>query len=274
MNKDDPINIMRHIVKGFDIAYPQDAYKGEDNTENLRGAEVTDAELKAWSRPKHPTNPDLKLLDSYPILPDADAIPSLGFYMVMKYVSNPSDIRDTYDHRLDTALMKPVSDERANEEFAEKLREWQESDMSKPEPIQEYDYDYYLPIDRQAVRGIKRKLDVGAADKDDDALYTDDNGDGVPCFKYKRIRTYETYKQHGDSRNMYNDAVAIALHDADGESGGARLQKGAYFYPVVQTTALRPKRQTAQSQYGTEPKVDELNVVIGEPKVVAVAEEE
>lgn len=273
MNKDDPINIMRHIVKGFDIAYPQDAYKGEDSTENLRGAQVTDAELKAWSHPKHPTNPDLKLLDSYPVLPDADGIPSLGFYMVMKYVSNPSDIRDTYDQRLDTALMRPVADERANEEFADKLREWQESDMTKPEPIQEYNYDYYLPSDRQAVRGIKRRLDVDDADRDDDALYTDDNGVGAPCFKYQRIRTYETYKQNGDSKNMYNDSVAIALHDADGESEGTRLQKGAYFYPIVQTTALRPKRQTVQSQYGTEPKVDELNVVIGDPKVAEAAEE-
>lgn len=275
LNKDDPINIMRHIVKGFDIAYPRDAYKGEDSTENLRGAQVSDAELKAWSNPKHPTNPDLKLLDSYPMLPDPDAIPSVGFYMVMKYVSNPSEIRDKYDERLDTALMRPVSDERAEEEFAEKLREWQESNSSKPEPIREYDYDYYLPVDRDAVHGIKRRLDVNDEEKDDDLHYTDDNGEGVKCFKYKRIRTYETYNQHGDSKNIYNDSVALALHDGDDDAGQVRLQKGAYFYPIVQRTALRPKRQTqaSRTQFGGEAKIDELNVTIGDPRVEVAVEE-
>ena len=37
--KEDPINILKNIVKGFDIAYPQDAYTGEDSAENIRGAQ-------------------------------------------------------------------------------------------------------------------------------------------------------------------------------------------------------------------------------------------
>lgn len=267
INKDDPINIMRHIVKGFDIAYPGDAYKGEDSTENLRGAQVTDSELKAWSNPKHPSNPELKLLDSYPVLPDLDAIPSLGFYMVMKYQSNPSDsdVRNKYDERLDTAILRPVPDEAADEEFAEKLRAWQESNSDKPEPIREYDYDYYIPTDNGAVRGIKRKLDVNDPGKDDDQLYTDDNGEGVSVFKYKRLRTYETHTQHGDSKNYYNDSVALALHDANIHAG-QRLQKGAYFYPIIQRTGLRPKRKTmTASQFDQDQKIDELNITIGEP---------
>lgn len=265
-NKDDPINIMRHIVKGFDIAYPKDAYKGEDSTENLRGAQVADVELKAWSNPKHPSNPDLKLLDSYPILPDPDAIPSVGFYMIMKYNANPSEIRDKYDERLDTALMRPVADESAEEQYQEKLREWQESNSLKPEPIREYDYDYYLPTDVDAIRGIKRRLDVNDPEKDEDALYTDDNGEGVKCFKYKRIRTYETKEQAGDRHNTYNNSVALALHDGDGDAHNVRLQKGAYFYPIVQRTLLRPKRNTQALQYAAESKIDELNVVIGDAR--------
>ncbi|KAM3421592.1 hypothetical protein BST61_g1979 [Cercospora zeina] len=274
LNKDDPINIMRHIVKGFDIAYPQDAYKGEDSTENLRGAQVADAELKAWSHPKHPSYPDLKLLDSYPILPDPDAIPSVGFYMVMKYQSNPSDIREKYDERLDTALMRPVADERAEDEYQEKLKEWQESNSSKPEPIREYDYDYYLPADVEAVQRIKRRLDVNDPEKDDDTHYTDDNGEGARCFKYRRIRTYETSAQNGDRHNLYNSSLALALHDADA-SAHVRLAKGAYFYPIVQRTSLRSKRNTqaSQTQYAAESKIDELNVVIGDARIEAAADE-
>jgi RNA polymerase II-associated factor 1 len=193
--------------------------------------------------------------------------------MVMKYHSNPSDSddRSKYDQRLDTAILRPVPDERGDEEFAERLREWQESHSSKPEPIREYDYDYYVPADSSAVRGIKRKLDVNDPENESPDLYTDDNGEGMPVFKYKRLRTYETYSQHGDSKNYYNDSVALALHDPElnvGRVPGAtkRLQKGAYFYPIVQRTALRTKRKTAGiARYDEEPKIEELNVVVAEP---------
>lgn len=266
INKEDPINIMRNIVKGFDIAYPQDAYKGEDSTTNLRGAPVTDAETSAWKYPKHPTNSDLKLLDSYPIVPDLEAIPSAGFYMVMKFISNPVATTGSYDERLDTAVIKPVIDEVAEAQFDDKLREWEESKSTKPAPIREYDYDYYVPVSSQVVPNLKRKLDVNDPDRDDDALYEDEEMESGPGFKYKRLRTYETYNQHGDLHNLYNDSVAMALHDPEtaGEAG-KRLAKGAYFYPLVQRTALRPQRPIGSRQYETKDIIDELHVRIADP---------
>lgn len=270
LNKEDPINIMRNIVKGFDIAYPRDAYRGEDSTTNLRGAQVTDTELKAWSNPRHPSKPELKLLDSYPILPDLEAIPTTGFYMVMKFSSNPVEKTDSYDQRLDTAVLKPIADEQAEMQFDEKKAAWEESDKSKPEPIREYDYDYFLLNDRSAVPNLKRKLNVNDPENDDPELYTDYIDDGQRAFKYKRKRTYETFTQTGDSTDFYNDTVALALHDPESEvstapGGEHRLQKGAYFYPIVQRTGLRPKRIVGKMLYQMdEAKVDELNITVAD----------
>lgn len=263
---------MRNIVKGFDVAYPRDAYKGEDSTTNLRGAQITDAETNAWEHPRHPTNSDLKLLDSYPVLPDLEAIPSAGFYMVMKFISNPSATTASYDERLDTAIIKPVIDEQAEARFEDKLREWEESKSSKAAPIREYDYDYYLPDTHDVVPNLKRKLNVNDPEKDDDALYPDEAAEGGPGFKYKRLRTYETYNQHGDLHNLYNDSVALALHDPEtAGSTGKRLAKGAYFYPLVQRTALRPQRPIGSRQYETKDIVDELHVTVADPSEEVLA---
>ena len=270
LNKEDPINIMRKIVKGFDTAYPSDAYKGEDSTTNLRGVQATDAELKAWTNPRHPTNPDLKLLDSYPILPDLDALPSTGFYVVMKFINNPVAAGERYDDRLDAAILQPIMDAQSTARFEQKMAEWDPS-SSRPEPIPEYDYNYFLPSTTSAVRGLKRKYDVNDPENDDPELYTDDLGDGSRAFKYSRLRTYETYSQQGDHQHYYHDSVALALHDPEASAGDIapgtrkRLKKGAYFYPIVQRTALRPKRNLGRmgvASQSEEAKIDELNVTI------------
>lgn len=271
LNKDDPINIMRNIIKGFDIAHPKDAYTGEDSQTNLRGAQITDAETKAWSNPQHPKNPSLKLLDSYPVLPDLDAIPTTGFYMIMKFEGNPLAKTDQYDHRLDTALMRPVMDEEAEAIYQEKLAAWEESDKTKTEPIREYDYDYFIPQDAAAVHGIKRKLNPNDPENDDPELYTDEVDEGKKAFKFQRLRTYETKSQKGDPREYYNHTLAMALHDPESEVGEVsgikkRLQKGAYYYPIVQTTAVRPKRNVGRIAYQQEEtKIDELNITVADP---------
>lgn len=269
VNKEDPINIMRNIIKGFDIAYPKDVFTGEDSTTALRGAAATDQEMKAWSNPRHPSKPDLKLLDSYPVLPDLDAIPSTGFYVVMRFNGNPVDKSKRYDERLDTALLRPVHNEDAEAVYLDKMAAWEESDKLKPAPIPEYDYDYYLPQDTTAPHGIKRKLNVNDPENDDPELYTDDVADGNRAFKYSRLRTYETRAQEGDPDEFYNSTVALALHDPETDVGTApgatkRLAKGAYFYPVVQRTSLRPKRNVGRVAYQEgETKVDEMVVTVG-----------
>jgi len=269
-DKEDPLNILKNIVKGFDIAYPQDAHKGEDSAESIRGAAVTTEEVKAWAKPRHPTNPDAQLLDSYPILPDLDAIPQMGSYMIMKFVTNPLPVTDKYDTRLDTAIFRPCVDPEKEAIYEQKKAEWA-PESGKSKPLQEYDYDYYLPGDEDAVLGIKRKLDINDPDNNDPELYTDDLGDDRRAFKYPRLRTYETHNQTGDDENPYNDTVAIALHDPETEVGhvprsGKRLAKGAYFYPISTRMAIKPKRKIGMPMNtGEEEKPDELNLMVVEP---------
>lgn len=179
--------------------------------------------------------------------------------MVMKFISNPVPTTGSYDERLDTAIIKPVIDEQAEARYDDKLREWEESKSTKPAPIREYDYDYYIPDEQDVVNNLKRKLDVNDPEKDDDSLYPEEAMESGPGFRYKRLRTYETYNQHGDLHNLYNDSVALSLHD------GKRLAKGAYFYPLVQRTALRPQRPIGSRQYETKDLVDELHVTISDP---------
>ncbi|CAD0098484.1 unnamed protein product [Aureobasidium mustum] len=108
VNRDDPINIIRSLVKGFDVAYPEDAYTGPDSETNIRGAPITEADRSAWKKPKHPTKPNLTLLDAYPLLPDMDALPMTGDYQIVKFSTNPVAQSDSYDQRLDTALLRPL----------------------------------------------------------------------------------------------------------------------------------------------------------------------
>ncbi|KAK3679362.1 hypothetical protein LTR78_000923 [Recurvomyces mirabilis] len=268
-DKEDPINIIRNIVKGFDIAYPADAYKGDDSTNNIRGAAVTDAEMKAWANPKHPTKSDVKLLDSYPVLPDLDALPTNGAYLVVKFQSNPLS-SESYDRRLDTAMLRPVDNPQAQAEYNRKLEQWDPS-SSRPQPLPEFDYEYYVANDEGALRGIKRKFDVNDPDNEDPDLYTEDLDEGRRGFTYGRVRTYETYNQHGNGTSFYNDSVALALHDPDMEVGVVpgvtkRLAKAAYYYPIVQRTALRPKRKVGRmgGVPDEEEVVTQLNLTVGE----------
>lgn len=270
-HKEHPLNIIRNVVKGFDVAYPQDAYKGEENTTSIRGAAISDAEARAWSNPKHPTKPDLALLDSYPVLPDVDAIPSNVAYIVTKFNTNPIASTNQYDERLNTAILRPKEDKVAEARHKQRLSEWNES-SGKPQPLLEADYDYFLPIEVASVHAIKRKFDVNDPENEDPELYTDELADGQRAFKYVRLRTYETYTQKGDPNNAYDDTVAVALHDPDlvvGAVPGAkqRLQKAAYFYPIMQRNTLRPKRKIGPSQLsqmGDEDRIDELNLTVGE----------
>jgi RNA polymerase II-associated factor 1 len=271
VNKEDPVNIARNIVKGFDVAYPRDAYKGDDSTANIRGAAITGDEAKAWSNPKHPQRPDLQLLDSYAVLPDLEALPSFGSYMVTKFITNPVASGENYDERLDAAILQPRGNAQAMAVMNQKKAEW-DAASGKPEPILEDDYDYFLPIEATSVRSIKRKLDVNDPENDDEELYTDEGADEQRVFKYARLRTYETYNQHGDPNRLFDDSVALVLHDPEDNVGAVpgmrqRLQKGAYFYPIYSRTALRPKRnvgQQALSQAQDDERIDEINLTIGD----------
>ncbi|KAF2135919.1 uncharacterized protein K452DRAFT_280807 [Aplosporella prunicola CBS 121167] len=271
--KNEPVNILRNIVKGFDVAHPEDAYKGPDTTSNLRAEDVSREERNAWLNPKHPSRPDLKLLDQYPLLPDLDALPDNGSYIVTKFQTNPAAApadSERYDERLDVGVLRiQPADAEALERYTTALAAFQE-DPSQPEPAQPYNYEFFLPAvpSSSAARGIKRKFgDPSAAN--DDTAYTHEGvaADGTPkrCWRYERVRAYETYQQTGDARDAYGDTLALALHDAEPTAaaagqGGRLAQKAAYYYPVVTRTFIRPRRAKPGMYVEDSDRIDVLEV--------------
>ena len=271
---DDPLNIARHVLKGFNIAYPADAYNGQDSAEQLRAAETTAEERQSWNKPKNPRNPNLKLLDSYPLLPDWDATPDTGAYMVFKFtappINNPLD--PSYDSRLDVALLRPAGQTVEDQDNYIRDRDLHKQDLTVPVPIPRYQFEYFLPASKEKVRGIKRNFTTH--DPTDESsipfdIAEDDDGRPRKCFKYENVRTYETATQVGDPHDTYGDVVALALHDPEKHRGerlrDTKLQKAAYFYPVIQKTSIRPRRPGRLELVGEEQKVDVIEAAGREP---------
>ena len=245
-SKEDPVNILRSTVKGFDIANPEDAYTGPDTTTNIRGAMPTAAEIDAWKRPKHPSKPDVKLLDFYPLKPDPDAVTDSGAYMITKFAGNPTPVTEARDTRMDVGILYP-------RELA-------------PDT---YNYEFFLPANEAATKNIIKKLDVNDAACDDPALYTDKAPDGSGVFKFDFFRTYEPGRGSTRGDQQYRE-VALALHDPKldrqmektGESAARDniinpLDKGAYYYPVLSKVQLKPRRNKNLVHLGLASQVTE-----------------
>lgn len=243
VSKEDPVNILRSAVKGFDLANPEDAYTGPDTTTNIRGAMPTPAETDAWEHPKHPSKPDVKLLDAYPLKPDPDAVTDSGAYMITKFAGNPTSATEARDIRMDVGILYP-------RELA-------------PDT---YNYEFFLPASEVAIENVTRKLDVNDDACDDPALYTDKAPDGSGVFKFDFLRTYEPGRGSTRGDQQYRE-VALALHDPEldrqiaGIQSKARdkdvdpLDKGAYYYPVLSKVQLKPRRNKNLVQLGLASQV-------------------
>jgi RNA polymerase II-associated factor 1 len=215
------------------------------------------------------------LVDSYPLLPDWDAMPDTGGYMVFKFtappINNPLD--PSYDPRLDVALLRPAGQTIQDQEKYMEDREAHRLDPTVPPPIPRWQFEYFLPADRSKVRGIKRNFTThdpnNEADIDFD-IAEDDEGQPRKCFKYDNVRTYETSQQVGDPSDTYGDVVALALHDPEKHEGerlrDSKMQRAAYFYPITQRTSLRPRRPGRIDMTEEQPKVDIIEAAGKEPE--------
>jgi RNA polymerase II-associated factor 1 len=169
--------------------------------------------------------------------------------MMIKYQQNPGESRDRYDPRLDVAILRvrPVpSDVKAR--YDAQRAAWQADPTSGAEPPQVDDFELFLPENEDSVRGIKRKFSVTDPQNEDELLYDKRNDSAEPCFKFKKQRRYETtHSAMAPNQNPYDDNVAIALHDPETFVGfvpgtKSRLQKAAYYYPILQKTSIRAYR--------------------------------
>jgi RNA polymerase II-associated factor 1 len=271
--KNTPEFMVRAIEKSFNLAFPADAQKGPGTTSRPRGGEITRAEKEAWERPRHPTHPDLTVIDTYPIVPDIQALGDSGVYMLLKYHNNPSDRRDAYDERFDVALLHPMPPTDAQKEkYKMDTEQYVKDPINHNKPIFFTNFNVFLPAGEpdDTIPRIKRKLDVFSDGNDDPALYTHtsevDPTDDV--FRYEPLRVYETYQQTANPDDFWNDSVAMALHD-----GETRGQKVAFVYPLLQKTFIRKDlsriktgdaKRRRVSPAPDEESVDVMEVTVGE----------
>ncbi|KAL8929424.1 MAG: hypothetical protein Q9172_000475 [Xanthocarpia lactea] len=262
-SKDDPINVLRAVVKGFDIANPEDAYTGPDTNDNIKGLEPTPAELEAWNDPKHPLKSTLKPIDFYPILPDLEAGTDAGDYMVAKFSTNPTQVVNKRDTRVDVGLLRPIDDEAMLAEYSAKVATHEADPMRVPHPGgAPFNYNFFLPADEASAINLRKKLDVDDPDRDNANLYTAKNRDGKEVFRLERQRTYETGRATAQDPDHAYKEIALALHDPEldviaqdadvdtDDSSRQRLKKAAYYYPIMQKIQLKPHRSKNLAQLG------------------------
>ncbi|MCJ1391988.1 hypothetical protein MMC18_004855 [Xylographa bjoerkii] len=270
--KNDDVTVLREAVKGFDIANPEDAYKGPDNQTNIRGAVPTVAENEAWKNPKHPTNHQLKAKVSYPILPDLSGYTDEGGYMVVKLAGQPTDVTDGHDARMDAALLHAVgfAPEALTEYLAKQAAHEANPDII-PAPKQPgINYEFFLPEDERTAANVKQKTDVHNPNKDDPELYTHNTKGGAEndSFRYNHVRDYETGLQN-ENTDKYQE-LAIVLNKSTKESDGTNKtgsSKAALYYPVVSKSQLKPRRGFGLSAQATDDHetIDRIDLTIREP---------
>lgn len=251
------------------------------------------AELEAWKSPRHPTKPELKLVDAYPIMPDLDALTDSLSYMVAKFTANPTQSTESRDIRMDAGLLQPLElapDVEA--EWKAKLAAYEADPLHNPNPGgPPYSYSLFLPADEATANNMLMKLDVDNPEKDDPALCIRKDKNGLGSHRLVNIRTYETGRQTGTSAHPFRE-VALALHDPEfaermsdaGFKGvhptNGRLKKAAYYYPVVQKTQLKPRRNRNLAQLGLahqvadaeeDDKVDVIDITIRDPDEIESA---
>ena len=209
----------------------------------------------------------MNLLDSYPILPDLEGLPDTGSYVVMKFITNPVAASDRYDERLDVGLLRPMDQSIEAQRLLEAQMAEHANDPSRPPPIPQYDYEFFLPslsslstlsnqpenddaqnngtkrqdattdLVTKQVRALKRKLDLRTGSGQDEQDYddTNENGNDVDeqgppkkVVRFDRLRAYESYQQTGDASDAYGDTIVVALHDGTGNGEGSNDQINNY----------------------------------------------
>ena len=195
--------------------------------------------LKNSTAVRHPSKKSLSLVDAYPLLPDLETFPDIGGYVTIKFLTNPVPPSSTYDTRLEAGLLRPLAASDEEEELRTIARENYERDPERyPPPDDTIEYEFFMTEKASEAANFKRKFDWLDPDKDDEKLYTQTNASGEPCFRFKRIRPYESASFSGSVPDKYEEEVIIALHNG---SDGLHA-KGAYYVPVVQRTSIRPQR--------------------------------
>ncbi|KAI0396958.1 Paf1-domain-containing protein [Xylariaceae sp. FL0594] len=234
-DRDSPAYVKRKIDQSFTIAA---------------------ANLKDKSRVRHPTKRHLKLIDSYPLIPDLDSFPDYGGYFTIKFTNNPVPASGVYDKRLLTAVYNPSAASEEEEAAYRLAKQAHERDpANNPKAINPQRYNYFLSDTAETSEKFQERFNVLNPDKDDDALYTSQNSDGNGCFQFRFVRTYETKEDvELDNATKYDEEVLITFNQDETDD-----QKAAYFLPVIHRVIMKPQRsRTIHRNVGLEEDQQEI----------------
>lgn len=216
---DDPLVIKRKIDRGFELA---------------------EEELKNPKRIKHPSKRNLELVEATPLFPDLEAFPDSGAYVTIKFATNPVPTSDTYDTRLLSAMFRPIDrTETETAEYEAALEAHRIEPEKYPKPENLMNYDFFLGQTKRSADHFRKMYDVDNPNRDDLNLYTE-SADVGGCFKFNRIRAYETATETElDHPTKYENEILLAYNDVE----KFPKQKGVYYYPVLQKSTIRPQRR-------------------------------
>ena len=277
-------SVLKTLLRGFDLANPESA-----EADDAQAVPPRPEELDAWRYPQHPSRPDLQLVDQFSVLPDLDAYPDAGAYIVVKFATNPVAASAVYDDRLELAVLRPLdipAQKRAAHQVAVAAH-LADPSRSAPPPTA-FDYECFIPRDPTQAGTIRRALNLRDPHGADPAF--DDEATSVSSFRYERIRAYETSSAANTGDGGYHE-LALAIYDpasADFDvhddasldpspagRAGRHRQRAAYYYPIIQRCQIRPRRSHVVhvSMHGPHPRnteeeddqVDLMDVVVREP---------
>lgn len=240
-----------------------------------RSFEIAAAQLADRTKVRHPSKrSNLKVVDSFPLLPDLDAFPDSGAYVTVKFATNPVATSSTYDRRLTSGIFKPIERSAAEEQAFEAAFAAHERDpVRNPKPSNMMNYDFFLAADGETAEKFRQRFDVDNPDRHNPALYTSTADGG--CFRFPRLRAYETSQEKEmDHDNKYDEEVILAYRDDESQRRGGpddSSQKAVYYYPVMQRSTIRNQRSRNIARTigvpadDDETHLDELQVRVDEP---------
>jgi len=224
----------KRVVHDIDKESPDAIRKLVDD-----GFKVAVNSLKNLSYVKHPTKSNLRLVEAFPVLPDQNSISDAGGLVEVKFLTNPVPPSSTYDTRLECGILKPIMLPEEEQELQKALAEAHERDPERnPAPDTTLQYEYFTVDTPEQAATFKRKFDTLDPDRDDEKLYSYTHPAGGKCFRFKKMRAYESGPSSGSLDRGYEDEVVISLQDG---TDGLRI-KGAYYYPIIQKVQIKPQR--------------------------------
>lgn len=232
-------------------------------TQVARSFDVAASYLKEPSRIRHPTKRNVQLLEANPLLPDREAFPDAGGFINVKFLTNPVPPSSTYDVRLESGLLVPIDKSEAEQAMEDAIKEAYERDPERNSPPEEsLNYDLLLTKTTTGSLNFKRKFSFYDPERSNESLYSDRCMDDQPCFRFKRVRSYESATTVNTILEKYDEEVMLATHDG---TDGIH-QKAAYYYPIIQRVSIRPQRnknihKLKYAYTSTAEEVDTLDAV-------------